>query len=486
MTSKAKDVIISAVNGMNEVAKFCKDEGLTDIASLGITNQRESFAVWHDDENGNPRLLEDIISWQAFHCLLFPESLKWPKDLKEQSDREDKLRRRISNITGLPHTEYFSAAKMHQFLVEENGNLQPDFKMGTVDCLLLRMLTGEFKTDLTNAHRTNLVDIRNSYWSSEILDLWNINKSNLPLICPSANVFGSVYSDLSKVIYTEYHLDPFFSGVQVSALIGDQQSSSLAHGLAQTSSVKLTLGTGAFLSSRIHNIEAAMNFSQELTTREDLPQEALIQITPLVSYAVSKYLPEGRTLHMAENYCKMAGGGIGTMVKHKLLSSHTEFDTLCALEAGELKINPTEIEELADMFFMGDEEAASFKMKRAILSPEEKGAICRAYLGRVVESIVTNVNVFGEIYKRDASHLDQDGKRHHSGEFDCIYVDGGLAQSKAMQEALQSIWKDKVLFRKDPEMTVLGAAICSAVGTTNLDFEYSLSTFKRIMQNLNL
>ena len=183
----------------------------TDVAALGITNQRETTVVW-DRGSGEP--VYPAIVWQdrrtAERCRELPA---------------DAIRAR----TGLTADPYFSATKL-EWILRETGVAADGLAFGTVDTWLVWRLTGGavHATDVSNASRTMLLDLATLDWSDELCKLFGVPRSLLPEVHASAKVVGE--AALLGVT------------VPIAALAGDQQASLFAHGDA-----KATFGTGAFV-----------------------------------------------------------------------------------------------------------------------------------------------------------------------------------------------------------------------------------------------
>src|SRR5713101_5705831 len=183
---------------------------VTEIAALGITNQRETTVVW-DRRTGEP--VYPAIVWQdrrtAERCRALPAEA-------------------IRTRTGLTADPYFSAAKL-EWILRETGSAD-GLAFGTVDTWLVWQLTdgAVHATDVSNASRTMLLDLATLDWRDELLDLFGVPRSLLPEVHASAKVVG------------EGTL--LGATIPVAALAGDQQASLFAHGNA-----KATFGTGAFV-----------------------------------------------------------------------------------------------------------------------------------------------------------------------------------------------------------------------------------------------
>ena len=228
------------VEAMAKVGAACED-----VAAIGITNQRETALLW-DRKTGFP--ISRAIVWQCRRttdrCLT----------LKEEG-REAMIREK----TGLLLDPYFSATKVEWMLDHvPDARLRAeggDLCFGTVDSFLIWKLTGGRRhvTDVSNAARTMLFDIRGLCWDRELLDLFRIPAAILPEICPSSG----------RIAVT----DPTVLGgsIPISGVAGDQQAALFGQGCFEKGSVKNTYGTGGFL---LMNTGDVPTFSKEglLTT----------------------------------------------------------------------------------------------------------------------------------------------------------------------------------------------------------------------------
>ncbi len=198
-----------------------------DIAAIGITNQRETTIVW-DRTTGIP--VYNAIVWQDRRTADYCDRLK----AKGYNDI-------IKEKTGLILDAYFSATKVKWILNHVKGTrakaLKGDLCMGTVDAWLVWKLTrGKmFITDVSNASRTMLYNIRTMAWDEELLDLFDIPKSMLPEVRQSSEVYGQSATTL------------FSTKIPIASIIGDQQASLFGQLCTQPGMVKNTYGTGCFL-----------------------------------------------------------------------------------------------------------------------------------------------------------------------------------------------------------------------------------------------
>ncbi len=201
--------------------------GADEIASIGITNQRETTIVWNK-RTGEP--VYNAIVWQCRRTSDMIQELK--------KSGFDKV---IRNKTGLIPDAYFSGTKIKWILdhVEgarkeaEAGNLL----FGTVDTWLIWNLTKGrvFVTDYTNASRTMLFDIKKLQWDEEILKELKIPKSMLPEVKPSSYIYGHTDSGLLG------------GAIPIAGVAGDQQAALFGQCCFEQGEVKNTYGTGCFL-----------------------------------------------------------------------------------------------------------------------------------------------------------------------------------------------------------------------------------------------
>jgi glycerol kinase len=200
----------------------------TDIAAVGITNQRETTIVW-DRATGVP--LYNAIVWQDTRTQSVADALT-----------EDEGINRFSELTGLPLTAYFSATKISWILDNVPGARARaeagDLAFGTPDTWLLWNLTGGVNggvhaTDVTNASRTLLMSLATLEWDDALLDVFRVPRAMLPEIRSSSEIYGTAVGPLG--------------GVPVSGILGDQQAATFGQAAFDAGETKSTYGTGCFL-----------------------------------------------------------------------------------------------------------------------------------------------------------------------------------------------------------------------------------------------
>ena len=198
-----------------------------DIAAIGITNQRETTVVW-DKATGAP--VCPAIVWQCRRTAPMADALA-------ASGWAEKIRQR----TGLVPDAYFSGTKLRWILDKipgaRRGAEEGRLLFGTIDSWLIWNLTGgrAHVTDVTNASRTMLFDIRRLRWDPELLELFGIPERMLPKVQPSSCIYGETEPGL------------FGGKIPVAGAAGDQQSALFGQCCFEAGDVKNTYGTGCFL-----------------------------------------------------------------------------------------------------------------------------------------------------------------------------------------------------------------------------------------------
>jgi glycerol kinase len=196
----------------------------SDIAAVGITNQRETTVVW-DRATGRP--IAPAIVWQDVRTRAICESLGPP----------DRYRARV----GLPLATYFAGPKIRWLLDNVPGAsaraAAGELAFGTIDSWLLWNLTGGavHATDATNASRTMLMELDTLAWAPDIADEMGVPLAMLPAIHHSSEVYAEVT-----------HL-PSLAGVPIAGILGDQQGATFGQACLSPGDAKNTYGTGNFL-----------------------------------------------------------------------------------------------------------------------------------------------------------------------------------------------------------------------------------------------
>jgi len=235
------------------IERALDDAGIdaSQLAAIGITNQRETTVVW-DRESGTP--VYDAIVWQDRRTTDRIEAL-------EREGKDEWIRER----TGLEPDAYFSATKVEWLLDNADPiklqRMRPEdvrdraeageLCFGTIDSWLIYKLTGEHVTDVTNASRTMLFDIHDLSWDDELLAEFDVPAAMLPEVRPSSD------DDHYGTTDPEGFLD---ASVPVAGALGDQQAALFGQACFDAGDAKNTYGTGSFM---------LMNTGSEAVTSEN-------------------------------------------------------------------------------------------------------------------------------------------------------------------------------------------------------------------------
>jgi glycerol kinase len=194
-----------------------------DLAAVGITNQRETTLLW---ERSSGRAVHNALVWQDTRT-----------DALVADYVRDGGQDRFRAQTGLPLASYFSALKLRWLLDHvpdaRRRAAAGDLLFGTVDSWLLWHLTGQHGTDVTNASRTQLMNLTTLDWDELLLAAFGVPRAVLPRILPSSGMYGATRGILD--------------GVPITGVLGDQQAALLGQACCEPGEAKNTYGTGCFL-----------------------------------------------------------------------------------------------------------------------------------------------------------------------------------------------------------------------------------------------
>lgn len=222
-----EDIWNTAISCIRKVFEATDVSG-QDVAAIGITNQRETSLIW---ERATSQPIYNAIVWQCRRTTNFCEHLK-----------KKGLEKKIVKKTGLVVDPYFSASKFKWILDEISGSRtrvrKGELVGGTIDTYLVWRLTngGSHVTDVSNASRTQLMDIKTGCWDEELLKIYSVPEKLLPRISPSSGIFG----------YTK-NVSGLPDGIPISGVAGDQQAALFGQTCFQVGEAKCTFGTGSFI-----------------------------------------------------------------------------------------------------------------------------------------------------------------------------------------------------------------------------------------------
>lgn len=222
----ANEIWASIVNVVNK----CIDKSRinsNNIAAIGITNQRETTVCW-DRKTSKP--VARAIVWQCRRTADICQKLK-------------KYEKIFQKKTGLLIDAYFSATKIKWYLQNIPGVKEKAKKgnlcFGTIDSWIIWKLTSgkSHVTDMTNASRTLMFNIKTKKWDDELLKILKIPFNILPHVQPSGSIFGKTKKVIKKLP----------ANIPISGVLGDQQAALYGQGCFQAGTIKNTYGTGCFL-----------------------------------------------------------------------------------------------------------------------------------------------------------------------------------------------------------------------------------------------
>jgi glycerol kinase len=197
-----------------------------ELAAIGITNQRETTVAWNP-KTGQPYC--NAIVWQDTRTGELCRELAVNGDM-------DCYRSKV----GLPLASYFSGPKMKWMLDNVTGlkdaARRGELYFGNIDSWLIWWLTGEFVTDVTNASRTMLMNLKTLNWDSDMLEVFGVEPAMLPRICSSSEVYGTTSVE-----------GVFGRDIPVSGDLGDQQAALFGQACFGVGQAKNTYGTGCFM-----------------------------------------------------------------------------------------------------------------------------------------------------------------------------------------------------------------------------------------------
>ena len=389
-----EEIWLSVVEVLNlSIKRF--NLSASDIASIGITNQRETVVIW-DKKTGKP--IYNAIVWQDRRTSDFCDSLKDSQDLIQQK-------------TGLTMDPYFSASKVNWILDQVNGARQRaengDLLFGTIDSFLIWKLTEgrDHKTDASNASRTMLYNIETNEWDEELLSLFKVPSNLLPTVCDNAYDYG----------YTEL----LGGKISIGGVAGDQQSALIGQCCFEIGEVKSTYGTGCFMMINTGN-EIIQSSNKLLST---------------IAYRL-----EGKTTYALEGSIFVAGSAIQWLrdgLNFFENASESEDLALQAKDNSKVLVVPA-LTGLGAPYWDADARGAIFGLTRDTGIPE----ITKA----VLESVVYQTKDLLEAMKND------------NASFNSLKIDGGMVANNWFSQELSNVLQVKVSRPSVIETTSLGAA----------------------------
>jgi len=380
-----------------------------DIAGIGITNQRETTVIW-DRKTSEP--IYNAIVWQSRQSKDICEDLinRGYKDL-------------IHEKTGLLINPYFSASKIKWILDNVEGAKEKakngELAFGTIDTWLIWKLTkGKVHvTDYTNASRTCLFNIHTLTWDEELLELFGVDKSMLPEVKSSSEIYGHAtrLSELGETL------------IPIAGIAGDQQASLFGQGCFKEGDLKNTYGTGCFM----------------LMNTGDKPVLSNNGLLTTIAWGV-----DGKVTYALEGSVFIAGSSIQWLRDGLRFFEDARFSEIYATRIAScdgVYVVPSFV-GLGAPYWDDDARGAIFGITRAT-SQEH---IIRATL----EAIAFQSKDVMEVMKEESST-----KITH------LAVDGGACANNFLMQFQSDILNCNILRPKNLETTALGAAYLAGLAT---------------------
>ncbi|HUY84383.1 MAG TPA: glycerol kinase GlpK [Steroidobacteraceae bacterium] len=382
--------------------------GAGDLAAIGIANQRETVLLW-DRRNGRP--LHNALVWQDTRV-----------DSLVAAHAADGGHDRFRDKTGLPLASYFSAPKV-QWLLRELGGARAraeaaEALIGTIDSWLVWNLTGGARggahlSDVTNASRTQLMNLATLDWDEELLRAFEIPRAALPRIVSSSEVYGTVCAGP-------------LAGVALAGVLGDQQAALVGQACFEPGATKNTYGTGCFL----------------LTNTGTRPVRSRAGLITTVAYRFGAQAPR----YALEGSVGIAGALVQWLRDNlKLIERSADVEALAR-----------EVEDNGDVYFV----PAFSGLYAPHWRPDARGVIAgltryanRGHIARAaLEATAYQSRDVLEAMSRDAGEAITE-----------LRVDGGMAVNETLMQFQADILGLDVLRPKIVETTALGAAFAAGL-----------------------
>lgn len=396
-----------------KVLQVCRDAlaqaklNAAEIAGIGITNQRETTIIW-ERESGRP--IYPAIVWQDRRTAVFCKNLE-----------EKNLSSTIQEKTGLRLDPYFSASKIAWILNNipkaREKALENKLAFGTVDSYLLWKLTGGkvHATDVTNASRTSLFNLRTLKWDKGLLDIFSIPENLLPKIFPCDANFGLTEKSL------------FDREIPITGIAGDQHAAAIGQALFSPGMIKSTYGTGCFM---------LVNTGSEIIySKNKLLTTLSYQIGDIVHYALEgSIFNAGSIIHWLRDQAKWIQSADETETYAKSVENNGGVYFVPAFTG------------LGAPYWEPNARAAILGMSL----DTEKAHIIRAAL----ESVCYQSQDLLKAVQADYHHP-----------LEILRVDGGMTANTWLMQFLSDILNLPVQRMKNVESTVIGAGILAALGS---------------------
>lgn len=367
------------------------------IRALGISNQRETTLIW--DAFGKP--YQDAVVWQCARA-------------KDIALRYNEYKEEIYYITGLPLSPYFPACKMRWLI--ENVQPQDSYYFGTMDTWLIYCLTHgkSYKTDASNASRTQLFDIHTGTWSQRLCDIFEISMDVLPEVCDSNACFG--YTDFEGCLP---------NSIPIYGVLGDSHAALFGQGCHSKGQVKTTLGTGSSI---------MMNIGQEY-------KKSTNGLATSLAWKI-----DGKTEYVFEGNINYAGAVITWLIEDLGLISSPKETSQCVEQANSMDetILVPAFSGLSAPYWNDDVRAMFYGMSRTT----GKNELVKAAIDSIAFQITDVLNAMAS----------DSGLAIHQ-----VKADGGPSKNEYLMQFLSDMARTNVSVSKQEELSAIGVAYLAGI-----------------------
>ena len=411
------EIINNTISCIKKVLVKVKKKS-NETIDLGVTNQTETFLIW-DKKNGKPVI--PAINWQC------KRSSKLIKKFERKLNKKE-----ILNKTGLNLDPTFTATKLlwiKNYKPKIFRKLEKnDYLFGTLDTWIIWCLTEKrtYATDVTNASRTLLFNIKKLNWDNSIIKQFGLQNISLPEIKKNNDNFGIINKKKFKL------------KIRITASIGDQQSSLYGHKCFKKGDIKITLGTGGFIWINSGNKFIKNSNSscvQTLAWVKDKPVYAFEAFIVMVGSLIDYFI---RNLKIAKNFNQ--------------------------LEKQALKVNKTDLlffpslNGLGTPWWYAKNLGVLFGLNSKT-TDKEISLVVFETIGFLIRSALDSLKIDTKL------------------NFNQISIDGKLSKSKLIQKILISLIDKDLKFSHETDLTSIGAVMLSS---KNINLKNKMNKFKSL------
>lgn len=392
---------VAILETFGKTSEYLKNNQL-DILAISVTSQRAS--VIPVDKNGN--VLYNAITWQDKRSQSIVTKLLEKMSLKEMYLK-----------TGLRANPYFSMPKMVWIKENKPEIYEKTYKFLGVQDYVIHLLTNEFKTDVSQAARTMLLDITNFKWSTTMLELSGIDANKLCDLLPPGGVAGNLTDEFTQMLGLD-------SSVPVIMAGGDQQNAAIALNILSEGKAEANTGTGSFVIA-YSNKPVFDEKARVLCSASSIPGKWIIEAGIFNTGAIYRWFRN-------EFYAQF--GGNYQLMNKEIDESPIGANGVMLIPHFEGSAAPYWNPFAKGMFFN-----LSLGTKR--------GDMCRAIFEGVAMEIAENLKLMENV----------------AGSIDTVSVAGGMTRSETFNQIQADIYNKKIVNYTNSEATALGALISACV-----------------------